>query len=150
MYEFKRISLDDYELRYKDKVIPFKRDIEIANRLQSITSEAKLKMYKDLTSKGMTKDDLVVKRKVDGKEIIDETNYKEYEKQFINESSLIILNEIFEKCFKKTYTALFAEMIDEDTKNLDEEAMNFGKEFTMIMLGKDDKETPSQEKAKEE
>ena len=63
-YEFKKISLDDYELIYKkngkEKKIPFKRTVGIAEMFDGITAEAKFKLGDFLTKKGKTKDDLVV------------------------------------------------------------------------------------------
>ena len=53
-YEFKEISLDNYELHYidkegKEKVIPFKRTVELAKKLQSADADARFEMLEYLT-----------------------------------------------------------------------------------------------------
>ena len=64
-YEFKKISLDEYELIYKknneEKRIPFKRTVGIDEMLEGITAENKFKLVDFLTKKNKTKDDLVIK-----------------------------------------------------------------------------------------
>lgn len=142
--EIKRKSLDEYELIYTNKkdeevVIPFKRDIEMQSKLESINSTARLKMYKELTKQGITKDDLIIKRVENGKTIIDETNYKEYENNYIQEATLEILDEVYRKCFNKGLVELVLDMKDANENSV----AHFSAEITNVLLGKDDKEIPS-------
>ena len=65
-YSFKYVSVDNYILKYtdkegKDKELPFTRTVEIATKLQGIVAKARLKMFKELSSQGFTKNDLIVK-----------------------------------------------------------------------------------------
>lgn len=115
-YEFIKIDLDTYKLVYtnKDKKevsIEFKRTNEMAKNLQGITAKARIKMFQQLSSMGLTKDDLIIKKE-DGKghTTYDETNYQEFEKGFIEEESIIVTNEMIEKCFKMNIKQLFEDM----------------------------------------
>ena len=67
-----------------DVEIEFKRTIELASRLQGILSEARVKMFKELSKLGITKNDLIV-RKDDGNGHItyDETNYQEFQLHYL-------------------------------------------------------------------
>ena len=62
-YEIKPIDTDTFELHYINRdnqsvVIPFKRTVELAIKLQSVDSNARFKMYEYLTSIGKSKKDL--------------------------------------------------------------------------------------------
>ena len=149
-YRFIKKDLDTYKLAYtniegKDVEIEFKRTIELASRLQGILSEARVKMFKELSKLGITKNDLIV-RKDDGNGHItyDETNYQEYEKYYLQIQEALILNEIIEKLFKKNIQDLFKDMgIDKLPQDKHpKELENFGKQLgTIINKGIDD--TPS-------
>lgn len=152
-YEFIKIDLDTYKLVYtnKDKKevsIEFKRTIEMGKELQSINAKARIEMFKNLTEMGLTKDDLIIKKK-DGKgnTIYDETNYQEFEKKYIEEMSVSTIDELIRKCFNKNVLELFEDM-GVDIKNIkaDEtkEIEIFTKKFVTIVKGSDE-ETPSRE-----
>lgn len=153
-YEFKYISLDKYELIYTDKnkkevVIPFTRTVEMATKLQGIEKRARLSMYKDLTEQGMTKEDLIVKKEkiVNGKTktIFDETNYKLYEKEYLDVARYEIINEIYRMCFKMELADLLKSMgVDEKTNPSDVQL--FSEKFALIIAGKNKEESPSEEK----
>lgn len=151
-YEFKKISLDEYELVYKkgneEKKIPFKRTVGIAEMLEGITAEAKFKLGDFLTKKGKTRDDLIVKRDLgNGKVVYDENNYLQLEKQFIQEEQILTVNKIIEKCFDMNMVKLFGELgIDltsTDPKKAKEMEL-FGKKLMMILTQPGD-DTPSVE-----
>lgn len=150
-YEFIKNGLDDYTLKYTDKdnkpvEIPFKRTIEMATKVQAITSNARIKMFKELTKQGMTKDDLIIRRD-DGKGHItyDETNYIEFEKKYLEEETALTMNEIMEDCFKMNMIDLFTSMgIDlnsNDPITIKKVSM-FSNKFGMIIGNKD--VTPSE------
>ena len=100
-YEFKELSLDNYELTYtskdgKKKILPFKRTVELATKLQGADANARLKMLDYLTKQGKTKQDLIIERtSVDGKIIVDESNYREFEANFIQKEAIDLLIDIF-------------------------------------------------------
>lgn len=154
-YEFKKISLDDYELIYKkngeEKKIPFKRTVGIAEMLEGITAEAKFKLADFLTKKGKTKDDLVIKKDLgNGKIIYDETNYLQLENQFIQEEQILTINKIIEKSFNMNIIELFKEIGEnpEDTNpELGKDMQLFGEKLITILVKGDD-DTPSIENNK--
>ena len=45
-YEFISTTLDEIELKYKDKSFKFKRDLNIIKEMQLITKNARVKMIK--------------------------------------------------------------------------------------------------------
>lgn len=150
-YEFVKTGLDDYILKYTDKdnkpvEIPFKRTIEMATKVQGITSNARIKMFKELTKLGMTKEDLTIRRD-DGKGHItyDETNYIEFEKKYLEEETAIVMNEIMEDCFKMNMIDLFTSMginlNSNDPITVNKIAM-FSNKFGAIIGNKD--ESPSE------
>jgi hypothetical protein len=150
-YEFTKLDLDTYKLVYTDKEkkevsIEFKRTNEMAKAIQGITAKARIKMYQQLSELGMNKDDLVIK-KDDGKGHItyDETNYQEMEKKFTEEETIITVNELIVKCFKKNLMELFIDMgMDIDNASLkDTKAIElFTQKFATIIKGEEEK-TPS-------
>lgn len=143
MFEFVNVELDNWEFKYtnlknEEIVIPFTRSIEIAKILESIIPNARMKMFKDLTEQGLTKNDLIIEKTKDGKKYYDETNYKMFEEKYIEEQSLASLNECFEKCMNKQLMEIAL-----DIKDLTEEkASKLSAEFTLIMVGK---KAPSEE-----
>ena len=150
-YEFIKNGLDDYTLKYTDKdnkpvEIPFKRTIEMATKVQAITSNARIKMFKELTKRGMTKDDLIIRRD-DGKGHItyDETNYIEFEKKYLEEETALTMNEIMEECFKMNIIDLFTSMginLNSNDPITVKKVSMFSNKFGMIIGNKD--VTPSE------
>lgn len=150
-YEFIKNGLDDYTLKYTDKdnkpvEIPFKRTIEMATKVQAITSNARIKMFKELTKQGMTKDDLIIRRD-DGKGHItyDETNYIEFEKKYLEEETALTMNEIMEECFKMNIIDLFTSMginLNSNDPITVKKVSMFSNKFGMIIGNKD--VTPSE------
>jgi len=114
-YEFKEISLDNYELHYIDKngeekIIPFKRTVEIAQKLQSADADARFEMLEYLQSKGKTKEDFIIEKHENGKIIRDESNYREFEASFLENKRMELLMELYEILFKKNVADLFLDM----------------------------------------
>ena len=151
-YKFVYISTDNYELRYTDregikKVLPFKRTIEMSKKLQGIQAMGRLKMFQELTAQGMTKKDLIVKKvNEDGSITYDETNYKEYEKSYIELASVMILNEVIKLCFNMNVDELMTEigidLQDSSSENIKKITL-FTQQFTKVITGDDDLNTPS-------
>ena len=115
-YEIKPIDIDNFELRYINKdnqsvVIPFKRTVELAVKLQSVDSNARFKMYEYLTSIGKSKKDLILERKNgDGTITVDETNYREFEANFFLQEQYKVATEIFKELLGKTVEELVIDM----------------------------------------
>lgn len=152
-YEFKKIATDEYQLVYtnfKNETITknAKLTIDIAKEIQGSVMKARLKMYKELTDLGMTKEDLIVKKN-DGKGNItyDETNYQEFENKYIEEERGITINEIFKKMFGIGIEEFIIEMYGSEenvanAKDFDNQMMIFGQKFALILKGGE--ETPSE------
>lgn len=115
-YEIKPIDTDNFELHYINKdnqsvVIPFKRTVELAVKLQSVESNARFKMYEYLTSIGKSKKDLIVERKNDdGTITVDETNYREFEANFLLQEQYKVATEIYKDLLGKTVEELVIDM----------------------------------------
>ena len=105
-YKITKISMDQYKLEYKDKVIEFNSKVEYANDTQNIIKTARLRMVADLTSKGISVKDLVKEEKKDGKTLYDNSNKEYIEEAYINEVQEEILNEIIKKMMGKTFEEL--------------------------------------------
>lgn len=121
-YEFIEKTLDDYELHYtdkdgKEKVIPFKRTVELATRLQSADAEARMELYSFLTKIGKSKKDFIIeKTDSNGKIIVDETNYREFESDFLMKKQFEIAMGIYKTVFGMEFTDLLMDMgINENT-----------------------------------
>lgn len=115
-YEIKPIDTDNFELHYINKdnqsvVIPFKRTVELAVKLQSVDSNARFKMYEYLTSIGKSKKNLIVERKNgDGTITVDETNYREFEANFLLQEQYKVATEIFKDLLGRTVEELVIDM----------------------------------------
>lgn len=115
-YEIKPIDTDNFELHYINKdnqsvVIPFKRTVELAVKLQSVDSNARFKMYEYLTSIGKSKKDLILERKNgDGTITVDETNYREFEANFLLQEQYKVATEIFKELLGRTVEELVIDM----------------------------------------
>lgn len=98
-YEFIKNGMDDYTLKYKDKVINFNSKVDYVKEMQESNKTARLRMVADLTNKGMSVKDLVKEKKVDGKTLIDNSNKEYIEQAYLQEVQQEIFNKIIEKMF---------------------------------------------------
>ena len=130
-YEFIKNGVDDYTLKYKDKEINFKSNVNIVNNLQDSISKARMNMIKDLAKEGMTIKDLVVERKENGKTYYDNTNKEELEKAYLEKEQSKVFIEIIEKLFGMSVEDLF---IDMGLSNV-EESTQFSEELGKILVG---------------
>lgn len=130
-YEFIKNGVDDYTLKYKDKKINFKSNVNIVNNLQDSISKARMNMIKDLAKEGMTIKDLVVERKENGKTYYDNTNKEELEKAYLEKEQSKVFIEIIEKLFGMSVEDLF---IDMELTNV-EESTQFSEELGKILVG---------------
>lgn len=147
-YEFIEKSLDEYELHYTNKdgkevIKPFKRTVELATKLQSADKDARMELFTYLTSIGKTKDDFIIKKQVDGKIVYDETNYREFESEFISNKALELALKLYNDLFKMDFADLVVDMgLNEN--NVDEWA-NFNVELRDLLINGKVK-TPSHNK----
>lgn len=140
-YEFKKTGTDQFELHYdkktkngdvEHKIIPFKRTVEMAKKIQSLDATARFNMLNYLNSIGKTKNDLIVEHKTaDGKTEVDETNYREFEKSFLLDERFKLSNEVFEM----TLGMGMLNILEEIGLYTDQEALMFSTKFRMILTG---------------
>lgn len=151
-YNFEYIDLDTYKLTYtsKDKEkkeFTFKRTIEMAKELQGIVASSRLKMFKELSANGMTKNDLIVVRKNDDGTIsYDETNYRQLEQQYLEIESSLTMDKIVNDCFGMGLVDLLIDLgvnpNSSKQEDIDQVAL-FSQKFGQIISGKENQNNPS-------
>lgn len=130
-YEFIKNGVDDYTLKYKDKEINFKSNVDVVNRLQDTVASGRMKMIKDLAKEGLSIKDLTIETKKDGKTYYDNTNKVELENTYIQQEQGRVFKEIIKEVFGMDITELFLDI------ELDEsETEEFAKEFGEILTGR--------------
>lgn len=144
-YEFKKLSKDDYELKYEkngeEKTISFKQTIDIAKTNEEKYIKANLKINKALADEGLTKDDLIIKKiNPDGTETYDERNFIEFRNMILNRIEAENIVEVLSKTFGKSLDEIFTEL-DIDSKN-NEEVINFFEKYGEALKS----QNPSEEK----
>lgn len=140
-YEFVKIDEDTTELKYKDKVFPIKRDLDLQVKIQGSIKRARILMSKDLTSMGMSKKDLTIEKHEGNKTYYDNSNAMEIEQQYQIEA----INEVYDEILKKYTNMSLAELMQDiglDVSIDNEENKKFGLELTKAITGKTDN-TPS-------
>lgn len=137
-YKFEKVDNDTTKLSYKEKEFDIKRDVQLTKKVQSIYMKARTKMMVDLAKEGITKKDLVIERKENGKTYYDNTNVTEIEQNYIQMASLDLYNEICKKA-----TGMEFDELMEDIGLTENEAEKFGEEFGKAIQGKT--KTPSKE-----
>ncbi len=141
-YEFVEKTLDDYELHYTNKdgkevIKPFKRTVELAHKLQSGDAEARFKMLDYLTKMGKSKKDLIIERKDEnGKIIVDETNYREFESSFILKEQYETAMKIYEELFGMNFVDLLLDMglSEENSNEFEEKILPFSTELRELLI----------------
>ena len=130
-YEFIQTGIDDIELRYKDKVFKFKRDVNLVKEMQSIIVNARLKMIQDLSKQGISLKDLVIEKKDGSKTFYDNTNKEELEQTYQNNATLEFFDKKCKDLFENDLTSLIADIGLET----EEEISGFSSEFVNILTG---------------
>ena len=138
-YKFEKIDDDTTKLSYKDKEFEIKRDVELTSKLQSVYMRARTKMMLELSKEGITKKDLVIERKANGKTYYDNSNFNELEKYYTEMAFL----EIYDDISKKATGMIFQELVLDIGLN-ENESEEFGLEFSNALLG--NTKTPSEKK----
>lgn len=138
-YKFEIVDNDTTKLIYKDKEFKIKRNINLLKKTQEVYFKARTKMMVDLTKQGITKKDLIIEKKENGKTYYDDTNIREIENNYIEMENLEIYNSIAEDYTGMSWIELI-EDIGLEESDIEEFAFNFAKS----LQGKD--KTPSEEK----
>jgi hypothetical protein len=143
-YEFKKIDSDTTELRYKDKVFPIKKDIDLEKRIQEAIPRAKILMNSELAKVGKTKDDLIIVRKDGDKTYYDNRNAMEVEEQYQSVVIMQVYDEILQKYCNMTLAELMTD-IGLDTQNETKENEKFGVDLTQALMGREVSKFPSKQ-----
>ena len=141
-YEFKKINDDLVELHYKDKKFDIIKDVDMLFSTQNVYNAARTKMLIDLAKKGISIEDLKIKKEENGKSYVDESSLKELESLYIDAEQ----RNIFEMASKRYFNMSINELVY-DMGLTPSEAEKFGKELAMAMAGAVE-ETPSQKEDK--
>ena len=138
-YKFEKIDDDTTKLTYKNKEFEIKRDVELTAKMQGVYMKARTKMMIDLSKQGITKKDLVIERKANGKTYYDNSNINELEKYYTEMAFL----EIYDEIAKEATGMIFQELILDIGLN-ENESEGFGLEFSNALIG--NTKTPSEKK----
>lgn len=130
-YEFIKNGVDDYTLKYKNKEINFKSNVNIVNRLQETTASAKMRMIKDLSKEGISIKDLTIETKKDGKTYYDNTNKIELENSYMQQEQTKVFMNIIEETFGMNIIDLFNDI----GLNAEEEGEEFSTQLGQILVG---------------
>ena len=135
-YKFEKVDNDTTKLSYKDKEFEFKRDVDLTKKIQGLYANARTKMMVELSKQGITKKDLVIEKKENGKTLYDNSNLTEIENTYIQMASLELYNDITKK-----HTGMELQELMTDIGLTEKEAEQFGTDLTMAIQG--DVKTPS-------
>ena len=138
-YKFEKIDDDITKLSYKDKEFEIKRDVELTSKMQSVYMKARTKMMVDLSKQRITKEDLTIEKKENGKTYYDNSNLNELEKYYTEMAFL----EIYDEISKEATGMIFQELILDIGLN-ENESEEFGLGFSNALLG--NAKTPSEKK----
>lgn len=139
-YEFKRINEDTIELSYKDKKFNIIKDVDSLVKSQDVYNQARTKMLIDMAKKGISVEDLKIKKVENGKTLVDESSLRELEKLYIDAEQ----RQIFEDASKRYFNMSINELVL-DIGLTANEAEDFGRQLAMAIAGSVE-ETPSTEK----
>lgn len=138
MYEIIKNGTDDYVLKYKEKELKFKSDIENIERLQSINEKATEELIFRLAEKGKTIQDITVKRIANGKTYYDNSNKNELLNVYKEQ---IIVNVISDICVSQFNMTLNDLLVDVGLTD-EQDVLQFAQDLSSAFAGK----FPSKEK----
>ena len=131
-YSFTKIDQDTTELKYKDKSLPIKRDIDLQKRIQEAIPKARVLMNVELAKMGLTKKDLVIERHEGNKTYYDNSNIMDAEEQY----QAIATMEVFDEILKK-YTNMTLNELIQDIDLNSNEVSDFGTDLTNAIMGRE-------------
>jgi len=141
-YEIKKLYTDNYVLEIEgEEPIKIKKDLGLLIKMQKTKTKAKLKMIADFKEQGITKEDLCIKKVVDGKLIEDWSEYEALVKEYQEESQQEAGIQLFTDLLGMDMLTLIKKL---DTKS-NEEVTQFTNEFMKVIFGVEI-QNPSQEK----
>lgn len=147
-YEFIKIDSDTTELRYKDKVFPIKKDIDLEKRIQETIPRARILLNAELSKMGMTRQDLIIERHEGNKTYYDNSNIIDAEEQFQAIATMQVFDEIVTKYCNMTLAELMQD-IGLDVNSANKENEQFGLDLTNAFTGRETSKFPSQVKQEE-
>ena len=130
-YEIIKNGVDDYTLRYKDKVFNYKPDIELMSNLQEAPKKARIEMLKDLAKEGISLKEFTIEEKKNGKTYFDNTNKVELENTYIQNKMLDVIDNVCKRYFGMKLT----EMILDVGLETPEEQEKFSSELGASLVG---------------
>lgn len=139
-YKIIKVDEDTSNLSYKDKSFNFKRDVQLLKDYEDIERKAKIKLFADLKSDGLTANDLIVEYTKNGKKYQDNSNLNYLEEDYILKSKL----NFFDECCKKITNMSMNDLI-QDIGLDDTDIEQFGFDFGKMIRGEEKEEFPSKE-----
>lgn len=140
-YEFIKVDEDTTELKYKDKVVSIKRDIDLQVKVQGATARGRMLMSKELTKEGMTRKDLTIEKHEGNKTYYDNSNANDLEEYY----QMLAVQEVFDELVKKYANMSLTDLMQDvglDIINDNKENQDFIIALTSAFMG--NKSTPSQ------
>ena len=131
-YEFVKNATDDFSLKYKDKEIRFKPDLEMTKKLQETNKTGRIKMLKDLAKDGLSLKDFTIEQKKNGKTYFDSTNKIELENAYIQSEMMEVINNICKERLGLTLEELLVEL----ELNTQEEQEKFAGDLGASLMGR--------------
>ena len=131
-FEIYSIDEDTYKIvsLVNNEELTFKKNVELAVKLSNITADARIKMIKYMKDKGISKDDLIMKRVKNGKTYYDGSGYRLLEQGFIRDCTAELMFDLFNILFNMSPEAVIEKLgITED------DSVRFGTEIRQIILG---------------
>lgn len=131
-YEIVKLGMDNYELKYKDKVIKFNSKVNYVNDMQETLKIARLNMVKDLAKEGKTIKSLIIEEVKDGKKYIDNSNKEFLEEAYIQEAQ----NTAFQKVIEKMLGMNIVDLALDMELTTEEEVNEFSTQLGEIITGR--------------
>lgn len=141
MYEIIKNGIDDYTLKYKEKELKFKSDIENITKLQSINELAEEELIFKLAEKGKSVQDLTIKRFANGKTYYDSSNKNELLNVYKEKIIKKIISDVCETQLKMS----LSDLVEDIGLGNGEEIVKLATELSQAFAGK----FPSEEKGKQ-
>lgn len=125
-YEFIKNGTDDYTLKYKDKEIKFCSKVEMVKDLQEVTKNARLAMVMDLSSKGMSIQDLIKETKEGSKITYDHSNKDFIEQGYVQQEQAKVVDKICKQVFNMDSSAIILDIGFTEEAEVEEFYKEFG------------------------
>jgi hypothetical protein len=131
-YEFYKIDENTIGFKYKDKDFSFMVNVKLQKELQSLIAESRIKLLKDLSSRGESINDYVIVSKKDGKTYYDNSNKAELEKYYQEKATL----EYFDNFCTLNFGMDMTSLMEDIGLTTEEEGSEFAKDISAAITGK--------------